>query len=84
MPTSRVELFILYQMGASEEYTWFSVVGVFLSEAALREYVKVKGITTQPELMDCPPSNEILLKEPREFLAVRSREGEVPDVELAQ
>ena len=54
MPTSRVELFILYQMGASEEYTWFSVVGVFLSEAALREYVKVKGITTQPELMDCP------------------------------
>jgi hypothetical protein len=84
MSTPGVDLFILYQMGASEEFTWFSVVGVFLSEGALRRHVAAKGITTEPELMECPESNEILLKEPREFLAVRSHEGEVPDVELAQ
>jgi hypothetical protein len=40
------ELFVLYQMGASEEWTWYSVVGVFLSEAALRDHAKKKGITS--------------------------------------
>jgi hypothetical protein len=76
------DLFVLYQMGASEEFTWFSVVAVFLSEAALRDHVARKGITLEPLLMDADSSNEVRLTEPRDFVAVRSKEGEVPDVEL--
>ena len=80
---AKPDLFILYQMGASEDWTWFSVVGVFLSEAALREHAAGKGIDPGLELIEPSEKNEVILKEPREFVAVRSREGEVPDVELS-
>ncbi len=84
MTDSSKELFVLYQMGASEEFTWFSVVAVFLTEAALRDYVSQKGVALEPLLVDPSPDNEVLLAEPREFVGVRSSEGAVPDVELAE
>ncbi len=78
------QLYILYQMGVSEEWTWFSVVGVFFSEAALRRYASERGLVSELEVVLPSASNEVLLSEPREFVVVRSREGAVPDVELAQ
>jgi len=78
------ELFMLYQMGASEEYTWYSVVGVFLTEAALRGFTEKKGITTELRVMTPDAKGEVILAEPQEFVAVRSAEGAVPDVELGQ
>jgi hypothetical protein len=84
MAESSKELYVLYQMGASEEFTWFSVVAVFLSGAALSDYIRRKGIALVPLLVDPSPDNEVLLAEPREFVGVRSREGPVPDVELAE
>ena len=82
MDRSSDEIYVLYQMGASEEWTWFSVVGAFFSEDALRGYAREKGISVGPTV---EPSgrNEVVLKEPQEFVAVRSKEGPVPDVELA-
>jgi len=77
------ELFILYQMGASEDWTWFSVVGVFFSEAALREDAKRRGVPSDLKLVDPTAENEVVLAEPQDFVAVRSHEGPVPDVELA-
>ena len=78
------KLFILYQMGASEEWTWYSVVGVFLSEAALRDHAKQKGITSELRIMVPGVKGGVTLEEPQEFVAVRSVEGPVPDVELTQ
>jgi hypothetical protein len=82
MALSGKDLYVLYQLGASEEFTWFSVVAVFLSEAALRDHVARRGITLESPLFDPDPSNEVRLTQPLEYVAVRSREGEVPDVEL--
>lgn len=84
MANSNTELILLYQMGASEDWTWFSIVAVFLSEAALRAYVGDRGITLATGIMEPNSANAITLLEPNEFVAVRTREGEVPDVELAQ
>jgi hypothetical protein len=80
--TGTVELYILYQMGASEEYTWFSPVGIFLSEKALRDHVKKKGIASDLKILEPTTKNEVRLSEPQDFVIVRSHEGEVPDVEL--
>ena len=82
MSGSKTELFILYQMGSSEDYTWYSVIGVFLSETALREYAREKAIDEGLKLLQPGPSGGVILPEPVEFAAVVSREGEVPDVEL--
>lgn len=84
MSDSKKEIFLLYQMGASEEWTWFSVVGVFLSEAALRAYASDRGITLAPGVLEANSANELILPEPTEFVAVRTSEGEAPDVELGQ
>ncbi|MGA2199156.1 MAG: hypothetical protein ABSG45_04385 [Nitrososphaerales archaeon] len=84
MSDNTTDLFILYQMGASEDWTWFSVVGIFLSEAALRDHAKKKGIISELDMLEPSASNEVFLAEPREFVAVKSHEGAVPDVELAQ
>ena len=81
MTTSRVELYILYQMGASEEYTWFSPVGVFLSEKALWDHVEKKGISAH-KILEPSAKNEVRLSEPQDFVIVKSHEGEVPEVEL--
>jgi len=77
------DLFLLYQMGASEDYVWFSVVGVFLSEAALRADAERRGLGPTLALVEPTAKNEVLLTEPQEFVAVRSPEGEVPEVSLA-
>jgi hypothetical protein len=84
MTQTGTELFILYQMGASEEWTWYSVVGVFLSEAALLNHAKEKGITSDLRFMMPDEKGGVTLAEPQEYVAVRSVEGAVPDVELIQ
>jgi hypothetical protein len=84
MAADKTELFILYQMGVSEEYTWFSVVGVFFSEAKLQSYAKERGLVTELVTITPSASNQVLLSEPREFVVVRSWEGEVPEVSLAE
>jgi hypothetical protein len=76
------EIYILYQIGASEEWTWFSPVAMFLSEKALREHVKKKGIEPVPEILEPSASNEILLRVPQDYVIVKAHEGEVPEVEL--
>jgi hypothetical protein len=83
MPEDGTELFILYQMGASEDWTWFSVVGVFFSEGALRKDAERRGAPPDLELTEPSSKNEVVLAEPQGFVAVRSHEGPVPDVELA-
>jgi hypothetical protein len=84
MTQASTDLFVLYQMGASEDWTWFSVVGVFFSEEALRAYAGEKGIVLEQVVMEPTSRNEVLLSEPKEFVVVRSHEGAAPDVELAQ
>ncbi len=71
-------------MGASEGYTWYSAVGVFLTESALQEYAESKGISTELRVMTPDAKGEVLLSEPQEFVAVQSAEGAVPGVELAE
>ena len=78
------ELFILYQMGASEEWTWFAAVAVFLSEAASRNYARARGISPELSVSEPDAKNEVLLTEPREFVLVRSQEGPVPEVVLSE
>jgi len=78
----RTEIYILYQMGASEEWTWFSPMGVFFSEEALRQHIKRKGIEPVPEILEPSPSNEVLLRVPQDYVIVKASEGEVPEVEL--
>lgn len=75
-------VFLLYQMGTSEDYTWYSVVGVFLSEKALMEYASAKSISADLRLLDSE-GGDIVLPEPLEFVAVKTAEGEVPDVQLS-
>lgn len=82
MATSGTELYILYQMGNSEEWTWFSPVGVFLSEKAFRDYAGEKGIALNLEILKPTEKNEVRLSEPEDFVVVKSQEGEVPEVEL--
>jgi len=82
MTAARAEIYILYQMGASEEWTWFSPIGVFFSESALWEHVKQKGITLDRKLREPSANNEVHLSEPQDYVVVLSREGEVPEVEL--
>ena len=82
MAQKRTEIYILYQIGASEEWTWFSPVGVFLSEKALWEHVKRKGIEPLLEILEPSASNDVLLRVPQDFVAVKAHEGEVPEVEL--
>lgn len=77
------ELFILYQMGSSEDYTWYSVVAVFLSEKELRAYAEKKSIGDELRLVKPGQDGNVLLPEPAEFVAVKAVDGEVPDVELA-
>jgi hypothetical protein len=71
-------------MGASEDYVWYSVVGVFLSEAALRADAEKRGLGAPMALLEPTAKNEVILTEPQEFVAVRSPEGDVPEVELVQ
>jgi len=84
MSGSKTELFILYQMGSTEDYTWYSVAGVFLSEKALRDYAQEKVLDGELKLLQPGPSGQVILPEPVEFVGVVSHEGEVPDVELGQ
>ena len=84
MSPGKTELFVLYQMGSSDDWTWYSVVGVFLSEQALRDHATQKGIVPDLKILVPSQNNEVLLPEPVEFVAVRSSEGEVPEVELEQ
>lgn len=81
---AETELFVLYQMGNSEEWTWFSPIGVFMSEKALREYAARAGIKGDLIIRTPSPANEVRLTEPQEYVVVKSREGEVPEVELAE
>jgi hypothetical protein len=81
---AKSDLFLLYQMGTSEEYIWYSVVGVFLSEAALRGYAAVKDIAEGLSILESGGRHSIVLPEPIEFVAVKSSEGAVPDVEFEQ
>ena len=82
MTATKTELYILYEMGNSEEWTWFSPVGVFLSERALREYAAEKEIDTDLAVLEPDDSNTLRLQEPQEYVIVKSQEGEVPEVEL--
>ena len=82
MTSAKTDLYILYQMGNSEEWTWYSPVGVFLSEKALREYAAEKEIAPDLAVLEPADSNTVRLREPQEYVIVKSREGEVPDVEL--
>ena len=82
MAPGRTELFVLYQMGNSEEWTWFSPTAVFLSEEALRDYALTKGVAQGQEILKPTEENEITLSEPQEFVMVRTPEGELPEVEL--
>ena len=81
MTNAKTELYILYQMGNSEEWTWFSPVGVFLSEKAFRAYAAKKKLAPDLEVLE-PVGNTVSLSEPQEYVIVRSQEGRVPDVEL--
>jgi hypothetical protein len=78
---AKKEVFLLYQMGSSEDWTWYSVIGVFFSEGSLMSYAKEKSILSELRLLETTDGN-IILREPVEFVAVRSPEGEVPNVEL--
>ncbi len=78
------DLFILYQMGSSEDYTWYSVVAVFLSEQDLRDYAASKSIGDDLRPREPNQDGDVLLPEPAEFVAVKTRVGEVPDVELLE
>jgi hypothetical protein len=82
MAIGKTELYILYQMGNSEEWTWYSPIGVFLSEEALRAYAAAKNIPPELEVLGPGDSNMVHLTEPQEYVIVKSKEGEVPDVEL--
>jgi len=81
LSTARTEVFLLYQMGSTEDWTWYSVIGVFLSEQALRAYADEKVVAPDLKLMTPPEKGDIVLPEPVEFVAVRSPEGAVPGVE---
>jgi hypothetical protein len=78
------DLFILYQMGSSEDYTWYSVVAIFLSEKDLRRYAALKAIGDDLTPREPDEGGDVSLPEPVEFVVVRAQEGEVPDVELAE
>jgi hypothetical protein len=78
------DIFILFQMGSSDDWTWYAVLGVFLSEKALRDYAKKKSIDSDLGLREPGTGGNVILPEPVEFVAVRSHEGEVPEVELAE
>lgn len=82
MVTRKAEIYILYQMGASEDWTWFSPIGVFLTEKTLWEYIEKKGILLNHQIRRPTSRNEVHLSEPQDYVIARSREGEVPDVEL--
>ena len=78
------ELLVLYQMGSSEDYTWYSVVGVFFSEQALNDYSRRKGIENDVQRAQPGKDGNVVLRVPSEFVVVRCGEGEVPDVELEE
>jgi hypothetical protein len=80
---SMPELFLLYQMGSSQDYTWYSVVAVFFSEKDLRAYAEKKSIGDELGLLKPDDDGKVLLPEPVEFVAVEATDGDVPDVELA-
>ncbi|HUI85860.1 MAG TPA: hypothetical protein VLY21_01740 [Nitrososphaerales archaeon] len=82
MSRSKTHIYILYQIGASEDWMWFSPVGVFLSEKALWDHVDAKGIPVDRKILEPTEKNEVLLPQPQDFVIVRSSEGEVPDVDL--
>jgi hypothetical protein len=82
MAADKTVLYVLYQMGNSEDWTWFSPLAVFLSEKALREYANKKELPPDVEILTPTVKNEVRLSEPQEFVLVKSLEGEVPEVEL--
>jgi hypothetical protein len=82
--SGKTELFILYQMGNGGEWTWFSPIGIFLSEKALREHAESIGVSSGLPVLVPSDKNEVELREPQEYVLVRSHEGEVPEVELAE
>ncbi len=83
MASAKKEVFLLYQMGSSEEWTWRSTVGVFLSEGALMDHARKKSMPSDLRVLD-PRGGGVVLQEPLEFVVVRSSEGEVLDVKLAE
>lgn len=82
--STKTELFILYHMGNGGEWTWFSPIGIFLSETALREHAASIGVSSDLPVLIPNQANEVALPEPQEYVMVRSHEGEVPEVELAE
>jgi len=76
------KLFVLYQIGASEDWVWFSPIGVFLTEGELREFAREKGAPAQMRLLTPSAKNEITLAEPQDFVAVKTQPGELPEVDL--
>lgn len=84
MSSSKTELFLLYQMGSSEDWTWYSVIGVFLTQKALWDYAREKAIDADLKLLEPSSGSDVVLPEPVEYVAVHTFEGEVPDVELGQ
>ena len=75
-------MFLLYQMGTSDEYTWYSVIAVFFTQNALRDYAEEKGIAAELQMLKPDSKGNVILREPVEYVAVPCSEGEVPDVEL--
>ena len=82
--TPEPKLFLLYQMGSSEDYTWYSVIAVFFSQDALEDYSRRKGIEDDLQRAQPDKDGNVVLTRPSEFVVVECREGEVPDVELAE
>ena len=79
---ARPDMFVLYQIGTSEDYTWYSVIAVFFSQSALEDYAQMKGISAELQTMRPDNKGDVVLREPVQYVAVPCSEGEVPDVEL--
>lgn len=82
MSEAPTELYVLYQIGASEDWVWFSPIGAFLTEDGLREFAKAKGAPAELRMLTVPSSNVVTLEAPQDFVAVRTSTGELPEVEL--
>jgi hypothetical protein len=82
MVTGGTEIYILYQIGMSDEWTWFSPIGIFLSEKGVLDYVEEKEFPVELPILEPDGENGVVLTEPQDFVIVRSTEGEVPEVEL--
>lgn len=83
MGKEKQELFVLYQIGASEDWVWFSPIGVFMTEEELRKFARRKGAPKAMPLREPGPKNDVVLDDPQDFVAVKAEAGGLPDVELS-